>query len=188
MNKTNIILIPISLFGLIAFCIFVFVVSGAFAVLMPEPPEPQIKYGEFPFRLTYELNGETKLIEDVIVCQFDGFINMGTVGKDIKWKTNLKSGKEELTLLDLSLLNIENELEQTMLELYFYYGAGAYYMGDTENPYSRKAQNFDWIDYKYLNKDGEIGYSGYKAEEAYKKYGIRLISWECAPPIENHFK
>ena len=59
---------------------------------------------------------------------------------------------------------------------------------DAENPFAREAQSFDWVDYKYKTKDGKIGGSGYKADEAFKKYKIRLVSWECAPPIENNFK
>lgn len=156
--------------------------------ISPNPPKPEIPYGEFPFTLTYELDGEIREIEDVIICEFDGFINRGTAGKSRKWNTALKSGSEQLTLLDLRSTKEENEFKQTILELYFYYGSGAYYMGDTENPFARKAQNFEWIDYKYQTTDGEIGSSGYKAEEAFEKYKIRLINWECAPPIENKFK
>ena len=35
--------------------------------------------------------------------------------------------------------------------------------------------------------DGTIGGGAYKAAEAYEKFKIRLISWECAPLIENKF-
>lgn len=156
--------------------------------ISPNPAKPDVLYGEFPFTLTYELDGQIQVIEDVIVCEFDGFINRGTAGKARKWHTTLKSGNEQLTLLDLRSSKVENELKQTVLELYFYYGTGAYYMGDTENRLARDAQNFDWIDYKYQTKDGKIGSSGYKADEAFEKYKIRLISWECAPPIENTFQ
>ena len=41
--------------------------------LSPDPPMPEITYGEFPFRLVYELNGEQIVIEDIIICEFDGF-------------------------------------------------------------------------------------------------------------------
>ena len=35
-------------------------------------PEPKIKYGEFPFVLTYEVDGEIRVIEDTIVCEYEG--------------------------------------------------------------------------------------------------------------------
>ena len=170
----------------ILFALFMFIAFGGLTFLV-YVPKPEITYGEFPIKLTYELDGEIIVIEDIVVCEFDGFINRGTAGKARKWNTKLKSG-EELILLDLRDLNQENELGQTMVELYFYYGTGAYYMGDTDNPFAREAQSFDWIDYKYKTKDGKIGYSGYKAEEAFEKYKIRVISWECAPPIKNEFR
>ena len=28
---------------------------------LPNPPEPEVKYGEFPFKLVYEVDGEQKL-------------------------------------------------------------------------------------------------------------------------------
>ena len=34
---------------------------------------PQITEGEFPFVLEYEINGERHIIEDTVVCKFDGY-------------------------------------------------------------------------------------------------------------------
>ncbi len=105
-------------------------------VLMPNPPKPEITYGEFPCKLVYETDGETKVIEDTVICEFDGFENFGTAGKDRSWKTTLKSGNENLTLLNMRSSNETNELGQPILELYFYYGNAAYYMGDDTYPHS----------------------------------------------------
>ena len=150
--------------------------------------KPKITYGEFPFTLTYELNGEKSVIEDTIICEYEGVMNRGTAGKARKWSATLKSGREQLTLLDLRSQKEQNELKQTVLELYFYYGSGAYYMGDEKNTFAREAQGFDWIEYRYQTEEGTIGGSAYRADEAWAKYRIRLISWECAPPIKNTFK
>ena len=84
-------------------------------------PRPEITYGEFPFTLTYELDGEIKTIEDTIICEFDGFEAIGESGKYRKWKTYLKSGNERLTLLDLRPLGEVNQFGQTILELFFSY-------------------------------------------------------------------
>ena len=151
-------------------------------------PAPTITYGEFPFRLTYEVDGEIKVVEDTVICEFDGFKVVGESGKYRQWKERLKSGNVEITLLDIRESGEINEIGQTMLELYFFYGTAAYYMGDMDNPYARDAQTFEWVDYIYQNAEGKIGYSGYKADEAYEKYKIRLISWDASPPIENTFK
>ncbi len=67
--------------------------------LGPNPPRPEITYGEFPFRLEYEINGERKVIQDTLICKFDGFGSDEGRGKYRKWKTRLASGNERLTLL-----------------------------------------------------------------------------------------
>lgn len=148
-------------------------------------PEPKIKYGEFPFRLTYELNGETIMIEDTVICKFDGFKVMGEAGKRRQWKTYLKSGNEQITLLDFRPLGEINQFGQTMLELFFSYGNAEYYMGD-EYPSIPTVSTY--IEYLYQTTDGIIGSSAYTDNVAWEKYKIKLISWEAAPPIENTFK
>lgn len=175
-------LILFAIYGLFV----IFIAKWGF-LFMFNPPSPKIKYGEFPFRLTYEINGEQKVIEDTIICKFDGFKSEGTNGIHRKWKTYLKSGNERLTLLDLRSLEEVNEFRQTMLELYFYYGNAEYYMGDIGDR-QRSAQGLDRVSYHYQNTDGTTGGSSYKVDEAYEKYKIRLISWEPSPPIQNTFK
>ncbi len=191
MKKVFIIMgIVIAALLVIAFVIgFVFWFAfGGGALFLPNPPKPKIAYGEFPFKLIYELDGETKVIEDTIICEFDGFELRGESGRYCKWKTYLKSGNEQLTLLDLRSLEETNELGQTILELYFYYGTAAYYMGDNTNPFARDAQGFDYVSYEFQTADGKTGRSGYETDEAYKKFNIRLISWEVAEPIQNTFQ
>lgn len=176
----------VALIGLLSVAFIFFAAFGGLNFLI-SVPRPEITYGEFPVKLTYELNGEIKTIEDTVICEFDGFEVIGEAGKYRKWKTSLKSGNERLTLLDLRSLDEVNEFGQTMLELYFYYGNAEYYMGDTGDR-QRAAQGLDRVSYHYQNKDGTTGGSGYKADVAYEKYKIRLISWEAAPPIQNSFK
>ena len=72
--KKKLLIIAIAIFVLIAL-FYLFVISGAFLTLTyfaPNPLKPEITYGEFPFTLTYELDGEIKTIEDVVVCEYDG--------------------------------------------------------------------------------------------------------------------
>ena len=156
--------------------------------LYPNPPDPKIKYGEFPFRLTYELNGDTKIIEDTVICEFYGFETWGEAGKYRKWKTHLKSGNERITLLDLRPSDEINEFGQKMLELYFSFGTAEYYMDDELGSKKRAGEISNWVDYMYQSTDGTIGYSGYKVNVAREKYKIKLISWEPSPPITNSFK
>ncbi|MCL2391954.1 MAG: hypothetical protein FWC66_05010 [Oscillospiraceae bacterium] len=166
---------------------FLFIISGAFAVLAPNPSRPQITYGEFPFRLTFELDGELQVIEDTIVCEFVGFESRGTAGRYRVWEAHLKSGAERITLLNLRHLEETNELGQLMLELFFDWGNANYYMGDTSR-WPRGGQNFYEIMFLFQSPDGRIGGSAYEADVAWEKYGIRLIDWEVSSPIENTFR
>lgn len=178
---TSIVIVVLLLYVVITFI----AAFGGFNFML-HVPKPEITYGEFPCVLTYEVDGETKIIEDIIVCEFDGFEVVGEAGKYRKWKTYLKSGSEDMTLLDLKPLNEKNEFGHTMLEFFFSYGNGEYYMGDTQHRSIPQISNY--IEYKYRTEDGRIGGSAYSNEEALEKYKIRLISWEVAPPIENEFK
>ena len=149
-------------------------------------PKPEITYGEFPFTLKYELDGEIKVLEDTIICEFDGFKVIGEAGKFRQWKTKIKSGGEKIILWDTQQLDIRDDFGRKILEFYFSYGNGEYYMGDEYN--SSNGEINSWIDYTYKNDDGTTGGSAYKSDVACEKYKIRLISWEVSPPITNSFK
>ena len=58
-------------------------------------------------------------------------------------------------------------------------------MGDPNYKSFPKIKNV--VEYKYLKEDGNYGVSTFDSEEAYERFGIRLISWECASPISNKF-
>ena len=167
---------------------YMLVITGAFSIFMFNPPRPEITYGEFPFTLTYELNGEVKVISDTVICEFDGFHSLGSAGKYRKWKSYLKSGNERVTLLDLRPLDETNEFGQRMLELFFSPGSAEYYMDDELGDKKSAGEISTWVEYLYQTTDGTIGGSAYKADEAWEKYKIRLISWESSPPIQNSFK
>ena len=163
-------------------------VTGAFSIFTPNPPKPEIKYGEFPFRLEYELNGELKVIEDTIICEFDGFESLGTAGKYRVWKTYLKSGNERIILLDFRSVDEINELGRKMIALYFFYGSGEYYMDDEYDFRKRAGNDISKVSYIYQYSAEEIRYASYTAEEAFERYGIKLISWEPSEPIVNSYK
>ena len=172
------------LFGL--YGIFVlFVVSGMFLIFQPEPLQPEITYGEFPFRLTYELNGEIIVIEDTIICEYDGTSDLTNTRR--KWKSHLKSDNERVTLLDFRPLGEMTENGANVLELYFDYGYAKYYMGEINSIYAREAK-VERVNYVLVNSLGNVVYYFFDAETAYERYGIKILSWEVSPPIENRFE
>lgn len=170
---------------------------------MPKPPKPTICYGEFPFTLIYELNGEVKTIQDVAICEFDGYYERTGAGDSRKWITYLKSemddpssvekgehitSVDQILLSDLKNANVVDAAGNIILKFYFHGGNGHYYMDDELGRRARPPQDFKRVYYMYQNEDGEIRHGGVKADEALEKYHIRLISWESTPPIENSFK
>lgn len=188
-------IILVVLFTGISFFVF-WILSG----FLFNPPKPEITYGEFPFKLTYELNGETKKIIDTAVCEFEGYGERSTAGQSRKWSIHLLSGNDNavsnqnktgfvwITLLDVRQTDDTDSLGNKILELYFFGGNGHYYMNDTLGHQDRKAQELDYVNYFYQKSDGTTGHSSLTAEDAWERYKIRLIKWEISPPIQNYFK
>lgn len=189
-------LIAVCFVGIIAILLsgafFLFVVSGAFLVLgvfAPNPPAPVVKCGEFPFVLTYEIDGEIKTIEDTLICEYDGVKWTNSGDKKRKWKSWIKgSGGEDIILLDLSDKNEYHELGYKMLDLYFSCGSAEYYMGDDEGYRRAYAVDLEMIHFHYIGEEGKIGGSAYKKDEAYEKYKLRIIDWKIEEPVDNEFK
>lgn len=68
----------------------------------PNSPSPTTKYGEFPFRLEYEIDGKRMVIQDTLICEYDGVGADEGRGKYRKWKqAKISSGEDRLTLLKL---------------------------------------------------------------------------------------
>ncbi|MFX3673182.1 MAG: hypothetical protein ACE3JQ_01870 [Paenisporosarcina sp.] len=142
--------------------------------LEPNPPRPEITYGEFPFRLEYEINGERKVIQDTIICEYDGIGSNIGQGKFRKWKQRLASGNENITLL---------KVDETK-EIYYPAGGADYYMDDMG-----EYESFEpFPNAAIFETDGRSTHSGsISAEELLKEYNIKLISWDASQPIKNSF-
>ncbi|MCL2149888.1 MAG: hypothetical protein FWH51_03015 [Dehalococcoidia bacterium] len=147
--------------------------------LQPNPPRPEITYGEFPFKLVYELNGEEITIEDTIICEFDGFgFSWGGGDKWLKWKSHLASGKKSPSPLAEVSLKISDTHE-----VYFFLGGPKYYMG-VEAGYVLNFHAFRIQEYSF----GGQSYPMVSEDELLDVYGIKLVSWKPSPPIVNSFK
>ena len=150
----------------------------------PEPPVPEIIYGEFPFSVTYEINYEDKQINDSIICEFDGFDNLGNGGIRRKWKSRLKSGNKYLVLY-------REENEGLKLEIVMVApGLPEYYMGDfafRTREEHEEIMSFPNIIYRQW-KNGTQTESIITKKEAWEKYHIKIINTEYSSPIENKFE
>ena len=94
---------------------------------------PKITYGEFPFRFSYEIDGEIYEIEDVVVCEYK---YMDTYLRTVRtWKSELKSGIEGISILRYENANsiLKPKRVNAVSAIYLDYGRAEYYMGDKEN-------------------------------------------------------
>ena len=124
----------------------------------------------------YEVDGKTVTVNDVYVCEFDGFDWNEGVGKYRKCKGYIKSsGKEELILL-----------EDGDLKFAVSVGSPEYYMSDHFWSYTG-----EYIPSIYYIKTNEFGgtFSGVlDIEPLLEQYKLKLISWEFSEPIQKSFE
>ena len=144
----------------------------------PNPPKPEITYGEFPFELVYEIDGEIVTVNDVYVCEFDGFsMNTGRMEKYRTWKGYVKSTEQNNVVL----------LHDGDLKIVCYVGNPEYYMSDPEykgdHPY--KLNILKQICYSFGTSTSGVPE---EIDKLMQQYKIRIVSWQFSEPIENSYK
>lgn len=139
-------------------------------ILTPNPPEPVITYGEFPFKLEYKVDGEAFIIEDVVICEYNGISpwNEGT-GRTRMWKTGLKSNHS------LQFVIFEND----NTEINFFVGTATYYMSDSHG-ISIQPQLTVIVDNKAVVDS--------RKQEILDKCNVEIVNLKLSEPIENSFK
>ena len=194
MTKTKKIII-----GLLIAVVSVLAILKALSVmeffsLFIEQKPPQITEGEFPFVVEYEINGKRYIIEDTVVCSFDGYDHSAWFAKPRTWNEHLKSGDEDKIIIlheenNYSVLTPGRLNEQSRVVLN--YGSGEYYMGDKTNSRSMiYAKPFFYYSERYQTDEKTTYNTGEKlSEKELKKYfGIKIIRFEFSKPIKNKFK
>ncbi len=143
--------------------------------LSPNPTKPEITYGEFPFRLEYRIDDDIFVVEDVIICEYDGIKCDIDSGKYRAWKKTFKNTSEEKLLI----------LTDGDTKIYCNLGSGGYYMGDlthfANEPHTPEFYSITSYD------DVDISLSG-NDKELMEQYNIELIDWQFSKPIENKFE
>lgn len=153
-----------------------------YIALSPSSPRPEITYAEFPFELTYEINGEVRTIEDVYVCEFLGFsIDAGSMKPYRSWTGYVKSVGDE----DLDLVLVQEGNKYICCTM----GAPEYYMSDPDYPYLDEPEPM-LIAVEKPNDAGGVSSGGISGTlySLVGKYGLKIISWKFSEPIENSFK
>lgn len=148
-----------------------------------EPPKPAVTYGEFPFELVYEIDGERIAVKDTLVIEYDGVGGGGSIGKYNKWAPFCESQRgtgKYLKDYDKLILFSGSIKGSEPVTIKFDLGSCAYYMGVEET------QTY----YEHLGiQPGDIvissrAYTGpISDEELYENYNIKIIKKTISPPI-----
>lgn len=179
------------IFSIITVLLLIFSLSGC---EKGYEPAPRITEGEFPFALEYELDGERHLIEDTVVCSFDGYdmsVAFPFTDYSRTWRAFLESGDESKILI----FEFEPDTESALVEgrinteskVILYYGSGGYYLGDPDEANSGPCINYS-EKYKISEKESVIDSTELTFDELEEYFGIKIIRFEFSDPIENEFE
>ena len=157
-------------------------------------PEPQIKEGEFPFIVEYELNGQRYLIEDIVLCSFSGHDLSNPfpfIPYSRTWDSALESGDEEKCLIIEFPADSESVLVKGRINvesrIRLYYGSGGYYLGDRED--ADKAPSINYVE-EYVSGKNEttVEISELSFNQLEELFGIKVVRFDFRSPIKNSFE
>lgn len=145
--------------------------TAAYSVISSIAKKPTVTEAEFPFTITYELDGARITIEDVYKVNYvkndedDNHKGRVYVGK------RLSSGEDDTNF-------ILKQDENSRIELWTHFYAD-YLMGDSQYDYFDD-EAFEPKIYYFDSQETE-----YHDEETLAAQGVKLISFEYPTPIEN---
>jgi len=147
---------------------------GCTPIIPPPADAPLVTYGEFPFSLVYEVDGEQFTISDSFVCEYGGDVWDGSQYDRYRtWNGHHKN--------DSSL--ILRRISDTEYISFSFGHSAAYYMGDEQSPNYRYGKPT----VTYRNSEDFASDSSIFLDSFYSSYGVRIISYEMSDPIENIF-
>ncbi|MEF2245375.1 hypothetical protein [Paenibacillus sp. IITD108] len=137
-----------------------------------DPPKPFYTYGEFPFYLEYEINGQVIIVEDTVIVKYDGFgLSEGSGGKYIQWKQTLASGNEEVVIF-------KGDKGEESLKLLSTVRRENYHLED-------ELSNLDTITPSVIKEVGAMtSLKPISDDELLTEYKIRMIKFEFGDPLK----
>jgi hypothetical protein len=133
--------------------------------------KPVVTEGEFPFSITYELDGQTVTIHDVYQVHYDA---------DEAYKYRVYVGEIQNKEEDNTYYTLKTE-ENGRIELWTRFYAD-YLMGDPEYDYFDE-EPFEPVIYYYDAQETES-----HDEETLAEHGVKLISFDYPEPIKNSLR
>lgn len=156
-------------------------IAASFTGVFVAIPKPEIKEGEFDFALTYEVDGETKVIEGTYVCKFDR-TSRALDGVGRKWIGYIKDHDDftdyEIKKTDDGTIKINLDISPQFFMSDPFYKLSA----STDDP---KPEPYIYItsgDASVENPANEVTLNLYEGDD------VKIISFEYDAPIENIYK
>ena len=141
-------------------------------------PRPEIKEAKFNYSVTYELNGETKTVSGVYVCEYDGTSWALDGGYTRDWKGYIEGGTDN----DEVIIGTTNDGGTIILSLTLH---PAYFMGEDYGATYFVPEPYLQINYPLEEGDG---FSFERDEKVIEEnYGAKIVSYEYDEPIANSF-
>ena len=138
-------------------------------------PRPEVKEGRFNVSVTYEVGGETKTLDLVYVCDYDG-VQMSPEGTYYRAWNGHFEGYEDGDVIEISKTDDKSRI---VLSFLIY---AEYFMGEP-----------DFVDFYPQAKTERIYFEDgiemidYDEEFITEEYGVRIISINYEEPIKNTF-
>ena len=165
---------------IIVLCVLTMVSCGFMAAAITE--------GEFPIYLEYEINGERYIIDDIVVCSYNGIDTTGLIPS--RWYSVSLKNESNKTLMVFED-NTESKLtkgrinEEASIRLHI--GNGGYYLGDPDDKDYTPYISYDER-YKTEPKVTHNDVTKLTNEQLEEIFGIKIIRFEFSSPIENAFE
>ena len=137
---------------------------------------PEVSEGRFDFSVTYELNGETKTVNDTYVCKYKG-VRMTLEG--IYYRAWEGTFNGDLAGDTIKICDTADGGEIVLAFLIY----PEYFMGEPD--YKEFEPSYDLAVY-YYDENGYIIDNSDDAE-VLASHGVRFIGFEYGDPIENSF-
>ena len=138
-------------------------------------PRPEVKEGQFDVSVTYEVGGETKTLDLVYVCDYDG-VKMSLEGTSYRAWNGHFEGYEDGDVIEVSKTDDGSRI---VLSFLIY---AEYFMGEPE-----------FVDFYPEAKTERIYFEDgiemidYDEELITEDYGVRIISIDYEEQIQNTF-
>ena len=136
---------------------------------------PSIREEKFKFSVTYEIDGQEKTYLGIYVCKFAG-IHTTFIGSGIDWETYIENEPD----MDIPIQTNEDGVIYINLGFFPEYFMGEPYSEDYEAPKPNLYMIYHSDDPEELEITSE--------EEVIAGYGVKIIDYEYAKPIENTFE